>query len=111
MSNLNKTGMSCKLTTPELKQRKATVITAIKGLIREKRELSNGYSYQFDGSDETIDLLTDFVKTERQCCDFFNFSIDVNNDRTAWLKITGDEGVKNFSPPNLNYVYSNKLVF
>lgn len=88
--------MSCKLTTPELQQRKATLIADIKGLIREKAELPNGYSYQFDGSDETIDLLAGFIKTERQCCDFFNFSIDVNNDRTAWLKITGNEGVKGF---------------
>ncbi|MEZ2338550.1 hypothetical protein AB6735_23080 [Mucilaginibacter sp. RCC_168] len=39
------------------------------------------------GTDHNVDLLADFIKTERQCCDFFNFSIDVNNDETARLKI------------------------
>jgi hypothetical protein len=96
MSNLNKTGMTCKLTSPELQQRKANVIATIKGLIDGKTELPDGFSYRFDGSDENIDLLTGFIKTERQCCDFFNFSMDVNNDRSVWLKITGGEGVKDF---------------
>jgi hypothetical protein len=65
-------------------------------LIDEKTELANGYAYRLEGSDKNIDLLTGFIKTERQCCDFFNFSIEVNNDHTAWLKITGAEGVKGF---------------
>lgn len=96
MNNLSEKAMTCKLTTPELQKRKATVIAEIKELILEKKELSNGFAYRFDGTDEHIDLLTDFIKTERQCCDFFNFSVDVNNDKTAWLRITGAKGVKGF---------------
>ncbi|HVX00137.1 MAG TPA: hypothetical protein VHA52_06870 [Candidatus Babeliaceae bacterium] len=90
------TPMVCKLTSPELQKRKATVIASIKKLVIEKKELPNGYSYKLDGSDNNINLLTDFIKTERQCCNFFNFSINVNNDQFAWLKITGNKGVKNF---------------
>lgn len=86
----------CKLTSPELQKRKATVIASIKKVIIEKKELSAGYSYRFEGSDHNIDLLTDFIKTERQCCNFFNFSIDIKNDQSAWLKITGKKGVKDF---------------
>ncbi|QEM07795.1 hypothetical protein DIU31_031440 [Mucilaginibacter rubeus] len=93
---MTKKTMICKLTTPELQKRKTTVIATIKKLIKEKKELTNGYAYRFEGSDHQIDLLTDFIKTERQCCDFFNFSIDVRNDQTAWLKITGAKGVKGF---------------
>lgn len=93
---MDKKQMTCKLTSPELQKRKATVIASIKKMIKEKKELVNGYVYRFLGSDNTVDLLTDFIKTERQCCDFFNFSIDIYNNDTAWLKITGAKGVKGF---------------
>lgn len=99
---MKKKPMTCKLTTPELQKRKATVIAAIKKLIKKKTELANGYAYRFEGTDHNIDLLTDFIKTERQCCDFFNFSIDIKNDETAWLKITGAQGVKGFITSELN---------
>jgi hypothetical protein len=92
MNALNEKPMTCKLTSPELQKRKTTIIAEIKKLIKGKTELTNGYAYRFDGSDKNVDLLTDFIKTERQCCDFFNFSIDVNNDQTVWLKITGVKG-------------------
>lgn len=96
MNELNEKPMTCKLTTLELQKRKATVIEEMKKLIKEKRELAAGYAYRFDGTDKNIDLLTDFIKTERQCCDFFNFSVDVNNDHAAWLRITGGKGIKGF---------------
>jgi hypothetical protein len=96
METVNEKPMTCKLTTPELMKRKTTVLAGIKTIIIEKKELINGFSYKFDGTDATINLLTDFIKTERQCCDFFNFSLAVNNDQTAWLNITGAKGVKTF---------------
>lgn len=96
METSNKTSFTCKLTTPELQKRKETAIKAIKNIILAKEELSDGYSYKFDGSDHTIDLLSEFIKTERQCCDFFNFNIGVKNDNSIVLQITGAEGVKGF---------------
>lgn len=95
--SLNQTlSLSCKLTTPELQQRKRTVISNLKQLLLEKQELANEYSYRFADSDPMIDLVTDFVKTERLCCEFFHFNIAVSNDNALWLTITGPEGVKNF---------------
>lgn len=88
--------MVCSLTTPEMQKRKETVLADLKKAVLEKRELTNGYSYRFNASDEMIDKLTEFIKTERSCCGFFNFSIQVNNDDNAWLEITGEEGVKDF---------------
>jgi hypothetical protein len=44
-----------------------------------------------------VDELATFVKTERACCDFFNFSLSISGDKTeAWLKITGPMGAKDF---------------
>lgn len=89
--------MSCKLTSPELRERKATVLASLKNKMTAKKELYNGFSYKFQGTDTIIDELTTFVKTERQCCDFFNFAIAVKGDASkAWLTITGQVGVKEF---------------
>jgi hypothetical protein len=89
--------MHCKLTSPELKQRKATVIAGLKQQVLARKELQNGYAYKFSGNDSMIDTLTEFVKTERACCDFFTFSLSISGDGSAaWLELTGPEGVKDF---------------
>lgn len=88
--------MSCKLTTPELQKRKATVLERLRKQIIERKELANGYAYKFSGSDSMIDELTEFIKTERQCCDFFNFHLSVTCERTLWFEITGEKGAKEF---------------
>lgn len=87
--------VTCKLTTPELQKRKATVIAELKKLVLERTELENGFSYKFDGTDEILDKLNDFIKTERMCCDFFTFQITVD-EQTALLNITGSSGAKDF---------------
>jgi hypothetical protein len=88
--------LSCKLTSPELRKRKEEVIAQLKKEVIEKKELSDGFSYKFSGTDEMLDTLTAFIKSERQCCDFFNFRLTVNADSAIWLDITGPENVKEF---------------
>ena len=89
--------LSCKLTTPELRERKETVIASLKSQLVSKKELENGYAFQFDGSDKMIDELTEFIKTERACCDFFMFNLSVAGDKsTAWMELKGPEGAKEF---------------
>jgi hypothetical protein len=89
--------ITCKLTSPEIQQRKTTVIASLKKKIALKKELPDGFSYKFNGSDAIVDELTTFVKTERICCDFFDFSISVKGDGSAaWLTITGPKGTKDF---------------
>ena len=94
----NKTNeLSCKLTTPELQKRKETIIASLKQQILEKKELKNGYAYKFPGTDEMLDELTAFIKTERTCCSFFTFGLSVSGDQSeAWLELTGVEGAKDF---------------
>lgn len=42
-----------------------------------------------------LDELTEFIKTERACCDFFVFGLSISGDKSeAWLKLTGPEGTK-----------------
>ena len=89
--------LTCKLTSAELQKRKATIIAKLKTNILAKTELPNGYTYTFTGSDARIDELTEFIKTERQCCDFFDFTLKVAGKGTnAWLSITGPGTAKQF---------------
>ena len=95
--NCQQGSLSCKLTSPELQKRKATVIASLKEQILERKELENGYSFKFADTDSILDELTEFVKTERQCCDFFEFGLSVKgNTSSIWLTITGPEGTKEF---------------
>jgi hypothetical protein len=88
--------IACKLTAPELRKRKEEVISVLKNKQLEKKELKDGYSFRFKGDNETLDLLNDFVKSERECCDFFSFSIHVQNTETIWFDITGPAEAKEF---------------
>ena len=94
----------CKLTSSELQQRKETVIAKLKSQVLTSQELENGYAYQFLGTDETIDDLVSFVKTERQCCGFFSFDISVDStSEMVWLKIKGPEGTRDFIRSELEW--------
>ena len=89
--------LTCKLTTPELKERKATVIGNLKKQMLLTKELRNGFAYRFPGSDSIVDELVTFVKTERACCDFFRFTLSISGNKSeTWLKITGPKGAKDF---------------
>lgn len=90
--------MCCKLTSDEFRQRKSTVLADLKKQVLGKKELENGFSYKFKGSDQMIDELIHFIKTERVCCDFFEFNLSVTGgpDMPVWLAITGKKDVKSF---------------
>jgi hypothetical protein len=98
MKTLNEQArLTCKLTTPELQQRKKTVIAELKNQVLEKVETDQGFKYKFDGSDKMLDLLNSFIKTERLCCDFFVFNLTASSDtKFTWLELSGPEGTKDF---------------
>ncbi|HYG37865.1 MAG TPA: hypothetical protein VD908_04565 [Cytophagales bacterium] len=95
--------LMCKLTTPELQKRKRTVIAELKKEVIEKKELENGFAYKFFGSDVHIDTLTEFIKTERLCCGFFNFNLSIKNDGFIWLELTGPKGIKEFIQNEIDF--------
>lgn len=73
------------------------IVTSLKKQILERKELSNGYAFKFGGSDNVLNELTDFIKSERECCDFFIFNLSISGDKSEiWLEMTGVEGAKDF---------------
>ena len=96
------TDPTCKLTTPELQQRRSTVIESLKKQVIQTKELANGFAFKFTGTDKMVDELTEFIKTERACCDFFTFTLSVKGDKSeTWLELTGAEGTKDFMKAEL----------
>lgn len=64
---------------------------------RSVRELPNGFEFEFPSDPATFQLLAEWAAGEHLCCPFFD--IDLRQDRedgSAWLRLTGREGVKQF---------------
>lgn len=89
--------VTCKLSSADIRERKETVLASLKRQVLEKQETDHGYAFKFPGTDAMVDELVEFIKTERECCDFFVFNLSVSGDKSeAWLELTGEEGAKEF---------------
>jgi len=96
--------LACKMTTAELQERKESVIARLTSQILETKELDDGFAFKFPGTDRMLDELTEFIKTERECCDFFVFDLSVSGDKgEIWLALTGVKGVKEFIRTELGW--------
>jgi hypothetical protein len=95
---------TCKLTSQELRERKSLVLARLREKITKKKELEHGYAFKFPGTDVMLDELIEFIKTERECCDFFLFNLSISgNKKEAWLELTGPEGTKEFIVAELEF--------
>jgi hypothetical protein len=55
--------------------------------------LWTGYDFEFEGTDDIVDILMRFIRSEGMCRDFFTLTLE---DNKALLNINGGEGAKNF---------------
>jgi hypothetical protein len=100
-----KTPLACKLTTAEMRERKATVIASLQKQILEKKELNKGYTFKFKEGEGIHKELEEFMKSEKECCSFFDFKVSETEDKSAiWLDITGPEGAKKFIKTELGLI-------
>ena len=89
--------VACLLTTSEMRKRKHEVLNSLKQKVLGKQELLNGYKFEFPGTDQMLDELVAFIKSERACCEFFNFDLSISDNKSSiWLSATGPEGTKSF---------------
>jgi hypothetical protein len=101
---MSKETVACKLTTPELQERQKTVIAEVKKLLVQRIETTNGVRYSFNDSDNTIDLLTSFIKTERLCCSFFTFNLVIGqSEGFVSLELSGPAGTKDFIASEIGF--------
>lgn len=96
--------LTCKLSSPELQQRKKTVISQLKSRVRERKEGNNEVLYKFESTEADIQLVINFIQTERLCCDFFGFKMEIEpHSDFLWLTLSGPEGVKEFIKEEIGF--------
>jgi hypothetical protein len=62
-------------------------------LVRERRDLPNGFAFRFDV--DALELVARFVANERKCCPFIDFEIGLARDGgPLWLQMTGPAGTR-----------------
>ena len=60
-----------------------------------RRELANGFAFEFDRTAETLREVAEFVEFESKCCPFVDSTVRVlSGGRGVVLEMTGREGVK-----------------
>ena len=99
MKNNEPTPIACDLTVfpADTRQQLAATIPDMFQGMQKLRELPDGYALQFPNEPGMFMTLANFVEHERQCCPFYNFTLEVQaNGGPFWLHLTGGEGVKEF---------------
>lgn len=98
--NINSTetqSLACDLTAIPSSVREEHVVTApqLFQTAQEVQELSNGYAFRFLNEPGKFMAIAKYIENERLCCPFFNFELEVKPDGGAlWLRLTGNQGVK-----------------
>lgn len=87
-----------------MKRAERTGIAELKSLVRERNIIKDGVQYQFESSDKQIDLVSNFIKNERLCGDFFDFNLNVAAD-TGFMLLTFSvpEGTKAFIEEEIGF--------
>ncbi len=63
----------------------------------EVQELADGYAFRYSPEPSLFIRLAEFVTLERLCCPFLRLALEFEPERgPVWLRITGQEGVKQF---------------
>ena len=95
----DQSGFYCNLKalTPEERTRLHQVTEKIKAARIETKELTDGYAFRLQAEQVSLGELAEYISSERKCCPFFDFEIEVQRDGgPLWLKLRGKEGVKDF---------------
>ncbi|WP_255192465.1 arsenite methyltransferase [Natronobeatus ordinarius] len=87
--------VACTLTDAEARERADEWLPILGEAFVRADERPGGYTFVFDGIDESLVALARFVADERRCCSFATYCIDVEPpyDETH-LTITGPDGTK-----------------
>jgi hypothetical protein len=97
--------IACILPDDAYQARRGELQTAVCNHIQTSRELSDGYGFQFPGTDEWAAKLLEFITFERECCAFITFELLFEMEKgPIWLNLRGGDGVKTFVESELNMI-------
>ena len=99
------TGFACNMNALDKRQRERydAITRTLKDARQELRELDNGYAFRFKAESQLIRDAAEFIVYERLCCPFFDFELSVENaSDSLWLRLRGQEGIKEFIRSEFN---------
>jgi hypothetical protein len=89
--------------------KKRSILIRKQQFLKFCKSISYSCAFKFPGTDKVLDELTKFIKTERECCDFFTFNLSISGDKSkAWLELTGIDGAKDFISTELGLTDRNE---
>lgn len=87
----------CRLTTAELRERKATLIREFRAAVIGIEELPDGYAFGLSADEKWIRIVAELIAAERECCPFLTFNLTAHaNFGPLILAITGPGDAKDF---------------
>lgn len=87
--------VACTLTEAEADARPDEVESLMISSYIGAEERSDGYTLRFDGTDETLLALAEFVSNELLCCSFADYSLEVSPPyEETRLVIDGPDGTR-----------------
>ena len=87
----------CNLSPEELGKRRAGLIADLRRFLVETRPLAEGYEFQLESTQRSLDLALELIRAERLCCPFLRFELRCEpGDGPIWLVLSGPEGTRAF---------------
>src|SRR5258708_20003254 len=81
--------VACSLTTPELRARRAAVLTFVRAHLSERRELPNGIGLRFPADSSVIAPVAELMDADRQCSPFLDLRLTLTpTPAPVWLELT-----------------------
>src|SRR6266496_4802232 len=95
----NESPIACNMAALSDEQRKRILVLLkqIRAAGQEVRELPDGYALRLPAESATIRDVAEYITLERMCCPFFRFEMEVEQGGPMWSRLTGREGVKDFT--------------
>jgi hypothetical protein len=96
----NESPIACNLAALSDEQRNRIIglVKQIRTSGQEVRELPDGYALRLPSDSATVRDVGEYITLERLCCPFFRFEMEVEPEGgPLWLRLTGREGVKEFT--------------
>lgn len=95
--NNRKLPIVCLLPNHEQAKRREKIANDIFKGAEETREIRDGFSFRYPGTDEWISKISEFIMFETKCCPFFTFELlFASNIGPVHLHIRGSKDVKEF---------------
>ncbi|GAP99507.1 hypothetical protein [Leptolyngbya sp. NIES-2104] len=88
--------IACSLNRDDLSKRQNELNT-LRQLVREMRQMPNGFSLCFDGSTENLMTIACVIAQERLCCPFLQFQLIAEKGMgSLWLEVTSSNDSAQF---------------